>query len=339
MNSNYWFLKGAEKLGLVSAYSICRRHLTGSQIAILMYHRVSPNNNDMFLQSLTPESFEKQIQHFQSEFTIIDLEELVKSRISSCSLPKKVAVITFDDGYKDNYTYAYPILQKYDAPATIFIATGYINTGKLFWWDIIGYLCKHTHVGELKLNGVCNCSMKTESDRMNAKFQITQKLRRLSESQKWPIIKGLLEASEVILPHNLGKDLILSWSEIERMAEGGITFGAHTVNHSILTKEPLEVAKKEIVQSKKEIEDMLGREVSTFSYPDGCFNNEIIDIVRKSGFTCAAAVSPLRLVGKKDNPYCLHRIIPVENSVMFKAMLAGLIGDMEVLLEPKKAYF
>jgi peptidoglycan/xylan/chitin deacetylase (PgdA/CDA1 family) len=340
MNSMNLLINGAEMCGLVDAYSAIRRKLTGSQIAILMYHRVSPPAKDLYLQSLAPEIFDKQIEYLKKEFKILSLEEFARTCRSSDPLPEKTAVITFDDGYKDNYTYAYPILQKYDVPATIFLTTGYIETGKLLWWDLVGYICRHSQVNTLRLDddGLTEFKIKTDSDRTKTKFRITEKLRRKSESQKWSIIQQLVNQSELPSLITPGKNLILSWSEIQEMAKGKITFGAHTVNHPILTSESLELAKREITQSKRAIEERLKTEITTFSYPDGCYNNEIIDIVRKSGFICATAVSPFRLVTKKDDLYCLNRILPAQDFAEFKAMTAGLVGDISMRLGTKRNY-
>jgi len=86
------------------------------------------------------------------------------------------------------------------------------------------------------------------------------------------------------------------------MNNDGITFGAHTVNHTILTNIPLEQAKQEIAQSKMDIENILGKEVNTFSYPNGDSNPELIKLVEEIGFSCAVCIHPLKLLNLNDNP-------------------------------------
>jgi len=327
--------KMADRCGIVNVYSALRRWLTKSQIAILMYHRVCRSVSDFFLQSLTPEDFEKQISYISKNFRALSLSDLVKSLCSLAPPPRKAIVITFDDGYKDNYTYAYPILSKYCVPATIFLTTGYIGTGKLFWWDIIGYVAQHTSAKQFTLDGIGKCSFKTESERADTRFRITEKLRVSPEHEKSVAIQKLLDVAEIDISPDLGKDLILSWSEIKEMEEGGITFGAHTVNHPVLTGIPLEIAREEIIQSKVDIERNLHKEVTSFSYPNGLFNEEIVDIVRNAGFTCATAVSPCRLVSSKDDIYRLNRIICNVDFNRFKAMISGLLGDLETCMRSK----
>jgi peptidoglycan/xylan/chitin deacetylase (PgdA/CDA1 family) len=134
---------------------------------------------------------------------------------------------------------------------------------------------------------------------------------KITEKEKNQLIKELISKSGVNIP-DLGKELILSWEEVKEMSNSGITFGAHTVTHAILTKVPLAQARYEILQSKKEIEEKIGRPVSAFSYPYGGFedlNDEIINLLKESGFICAVTCIP-KTVHYKVNPYKLGRILP-----------------------------
>jgi peptidoglycan/xylan/chitin deacetylase (PgdA/CDA1 family) len=322
--------KISEWSGMLNAYSALRRWLTKSQIAILMYHRVCPGVGDPFLQSLTPEDFERQISYVSRNFEILGLDALVERLCSSDRRPRKAVAITFDDGYKDNYIFAYPILSKRGIPATVFLTTGYIGTGRLFWWDIVGYVAQQTSVRQFTLDGVGTYSFRTRFERTSARFQIIEKLLALPEHEKSVLLQKLLDVSEIHIPPDLGKDIILSWSEIKEMAEGSITFGAHTVNHPVLTRIPMEMAEKEIVQSKADIERNLGKKVTAFSYPNGFFSEEVIDITKKTGFACAVAVSPCRLLSPKDSVFRLNRMICNANFYRFKAMLSGFLGDLEM---------
>lgn len=111
------------------------------------------------------------------------------------------------------------------------------------------------------------------------------------------------------------------------MSKGGIVFGAHSVNHPILTNVSLELARDEIVESKRSLEKKLGKSVTSFSYPDGHFNVDIAKLVAGNGFTCAVSVGPGKLVNVTDNVYGLGRICPGEDYSKFKALISGLAGD------------
>lgn len=289
-----------------------------------MYHRVSPCRDDFFPSSISPEIFEQQIRYLRSNFQIVSLEDLARSISSSTSLPKKAVAITFDDGYKDNFVYAYPILEKYCIPAIIFLITGHINSETLFWWDLISYITKYARGDELSSKNIGTYSLISKSCRLHAEKCIIKILKRLSLQKRWSIIQELLLDSGVSVVDNIGKDTVLSWSDVKEMSKGEITFGAHTVNHPILTQESMEVVRKEILQSKADIERRLSKTVNFFSYPNGYFNDEIMNAVKEAGFSCATATKPFRLIDGKDNVYCLNRIPVFSDFHLFKAMLSGI---------------
>lgn len=322
----------ANHLGILDTYAFFRRKLTKSQVAILMYHRVSAANDGWSLEPLSPQTFERQIEYFCRKYEILDLGELVQFIQQGKSLPQKAVVITFDDGYKDNYLYAYPILKKYHIPATIFLTTGHINTGKLFWWDKVSYVIQQTNVGQLNVDELGNYPLQSELDKSHASFIITEKLKKLPEERKDCLIGKLLSISQVDIPPDLGKELILSWDEVREMNSNGISFGAHSVNHPILTNLPLEQAKWEIIQSKKDIEERICKEVITFSYPNGNFSPEIAKFIQESGFSCAVSILPGKPISSKDNPYELSRIGAIEDFNKFKVVFCGLCGDLQGML-------
>ena len=316
----------ANHFGILDAYAFLRRKLTKSQVAILLYHRICPNK-DEYKVPLSPESFERHMEHFSRNYEILCLDKLVECIQSGKPLPKKAVVVTFDDGYKDNYLYAHPILQKYHIPATIFVVTGYIGTGKLFWWDKVAYIIEHTSIRQLNLGDFGIYSLQSELDKSRAKSMITERLKKLSEERKNLLVEKLPDICRVEIPRDLGKELILSWKEVKEMHIEGVAFGAHSVNHPILAHLPFEHAKSEITQAKKDIEEKLGTKVTSFSYPHGKFNAQIVGLVRKSGFTCALT-SVYKLIGSKDCVYQLYRIEAIEDFNKFKAFLCGLWGDL-----------
>jgi len=329
MNITGLVVSSAVRLGILDAYAFLRRRLAKCEIAILLYHRVSPEKDGWSHESLSPESFEIQMEYLSRNYKILSLDGLVDFVKSRKPPQEKAVVITFDDGYEDNYLYAYPILRKYHIPATIFLVTGHIDTGDLFWWDKVGYIIQHATINELNLGVLGDYSLKSEGDRHRATFIITERLKNLWEDRKSVLIKKMLDACHVEIPPDLGKKLILSWKEVKEMANGGVTFGAHSVNHYVLVNVPLEQAKNEVSQSKRDIEERLGKEVSAFSYPNGDYNADIVELVKASGYVCAVSMWPGGLISLKDCVYQLNRIRARENFYKFKATLCGLWGDLQ----------
>lgn len=319
----------ANHSGLLDAYALLRRKLTKSQVAILMYHRVSPKKDNWSLESLCARTFEKQMEYFCRSYEILSLNELAQYIQQRKSLPEQSVVITFDDGYKDNYLYAYPILRKYRIPATIFLTTGHIGTGNLFWWDKVSYAIRHTSVEQLSLDELGSHSLRSELDKSRANLIVTESLKKLPEERKNLLIDKLVQLSGAEIPVDLGRELISSWDEVKEMTKGDISFGAHSVSHPVLTNLPPEQAKWEIIQSKKDIEEKLGQRVTAFSYPNGDFNAELVKFVRESAFTCAVSISHNKLINPKERLYELSRIGATEDFNKLKVMLCGLWGDLQ----------
>ena len=316
---------------ILDAYAFLRRKLTKSQVFILMYHRISPMRDSSSLEPLSPQSFEHHIRYFCENYEILPLDRLVKYIEKGKTLPEKAVVITFDDGYKDNYLYAYPILKKYHVPATIFLTTGHIGTSNLFWFDKVSYIIQNTNIDQLNLDELGSYSLQSELDRFQVCSIISERLKKMSEERRKLLVEKLLTISGVKIPQDLAKGLILSWDEIREMSNDGISFGAHTVSHPILTNLPLAQANLEIIQSKMAIEEEIGKQVDAFSYPNGGFddfNAEIVELIKKNGFTCAVAVSPNKLIGSKDSVYELSRIPMGEDFNKCKIIFCGLWGDL-----------
>ena len=298
-------------LGGFDLYASLRERWINSLAVILGYHWVGDIVHPWSLPSVSTQAFEEQIRYISQEYEILPLEELIGSLQKGRPLPRKAA-ITFDDGYKCIYEHAYPILKKNDLPATVFLTTGHIGSGRLFWWDTVRYAVYNTHKASIELRGVGRFSLRSAGQRMKAAAGIATRLTRFMDREKNELIEELLQQADENIPEKLGKELILSWNEIREMAEGGITFGAHGVTHAILTRLPLSRAREEIMESKREIEERLDQPVIAFSYPHGGpddFNSAVVDLLKRSGFICAVTAIP-RMIRPQADPYRLGRILP-----------------------------
>ena len=321
-------------IGILDLYAFCRRRLTKSQVVIMMYHRVCPKKDNWSLGSINPEVFEEQIQYFCRNYEILSLDELTGYIQQGRRFPEKAAAFTFDDGYLDNYQYAYPILNKYHVPAVIFLTSGHISSDKLFWFDKVSYIIHHTNKNHLNLDELGEFSLQPGTENIIS-AKITEGFKQIDENRKNFLIDKLKVIADVDIPSGLGKELILSWDNVREMNSNGIVFGAHTVNHPILANMPLQQAQWEITQSKKDIEKEIGKEVNIFSYPNGRFRDytpKIVDFVAESKFACAVSVSPEKLLNSDANIYTLGRIGALQDFKIFKVELCGLWGDMKPLI-------
>lgn len=323
---------------LPEAYMFLRKKMFGSHIVIFVYHRVSPRRDNSSVANICPKEFEKQIRYLKENFKIYSLEKLINF-LSNNSTDKEtkenIAVITFDDGYKDNYVYAHPILKKYQVPATIFLVTEYIGKNQLFWWDKIEYIIYHTKKREINISNFGKYFLTDDKKKLYCVLFLLKKFKKMSENLKNKYIDELQNICHVTIPSGLGKKVILSWDEIGEMKNNKISFGAHTLTHVNLININLEEAKKEISKSKAMIEDRLKGDVISFAYPYGSkyYNNDIIKLIKSNGFICAVTTSE-KLISKFKfyNNYSLPRISAGSDFDSFTIKASGIFSDFNNIL-------
>lgn len=258
-------------------------------VRILIYHRVN-DEKDPFFPATPVKVFEKQMEYLSSRFKVLPLEEAAE-RIKRRDVPENAVVITFDDGYRDNYTNAFPIVKKYVIPMTIFLATDAIGSGRVLWHDRVFSAFRETR--ESFLNAFCENSqvlpLRTLEEKLSSQGTVLTFLRSLEEGERLLWIDRLVEKLKVVERHD-ATELMLTWDQVKTMSGGGVHFGSHTVTHPILSRLPGERVKKEIWDSKAVIEGHLGTSVKTFAYPNGRrgdFNEITKKCLSEAGYTCA----------------------------------------------------
>ena len=260
-----------------------RRH---SSFQILYYHRVNDEGHPFF--GGTPmKTFSLQMEQIHRYFNVLPLEELVE-RMDRRDVPDRAVAITFDDGYKDNFTNAFPVLEQLGLPATIFLTTGAIGSGEWLWHDQVFGAFHGTNVNEVIIEGRLYL-LRTLGEKKTALNALLQLLRQLYPAERDKLIQN------VIAQLDLGDQLYfesdkLSWDEVKLMSKNKITFGAHTVTHPILSCMSLEAASQEIMDSKRAIEQQIDSPVRLFAYPNGSrkdFNQSIKDFLQAQEFLCA----------------------------------------------------
>jgi peptidoglycan/xylan/chitin deacetylase (PgdA/CDA1 family) len=299
---------------------------------ILAYHRVLDDDHATFpfdeaVISATTHTFRQQMEFVSRNFNVISFKQLARLERERRAWPERALMITFDDGYRDNYTNAFPILREMGFSATIFLAVAHINAAKLFWWDFIAYCFKQTPLSSVTLSlfDAQPLSLADTGARREATDRVLDWIKEVSESTKSEFVSTLADNLEVRLPKNLAAGMHLSWDEVREMTAGGIEFGSHTMTHPILSNVNAEQLALEVSESKRIMEQELGSEVLTFSYPVGgrtSFNEMVKAEVQKCGFRYA--VSYREGVAKKGcDPFALPRIhIETSHSLnLFRANL------------------
>jgi peptidoglycan/xylan/chitin deacetylase (PgdA/CDA1 family) len=322
----------ADHMQFLDLYASIRRQVTNSQVAVLLYHTIHSIREMWFtdVNALNPQQFETQIAYLCRNFEILSLDVIAQYIHQQRTLPQKAVAITFDDGYSDNYHNAFPILKKYSIPATIFLLVGHIEKDNLFWWDKISYAIHYAQVTQLSIKGLGSYSLRSNAEKAKATISIVGHLRQISEAEKNRIVDSIMALCQTEIPDGLAKRLILSWDQVKEMSDAGISFGAHTMNHPILTRLSVEQAREQICDSKRIIEEKLGRNITSFSYPNGKtgdYNETVVKMVERAGFECAVTVIP-RLVSPTVSPYQIGRMGDLNDLSRLKVMLSGLWGDL-----------
>jgi peptidoglycan/xylan/chitin deacetylase (PgdA/CDA1 family) len=304
-----------------------------------MYHRISICDDQWSIDIVNPSSFESQLQYLRNNYAIVPLSNLLQYlQVRHRSSIKRIAALTFDDGYKDIVTYALPLLNKYHVPATIFLATGYIGSDTPFWWDNVGYAIEYTQRRVLKLGQFGDYQFDTLTQRRATASTIIERLKKLPNESRIRVINELLSEAGVSMPEKLVKELILSWEGVHQLSAAGIDIEAHSVTHPILTNMSLERARREVIESRSDIEKQLNHPVTLFAYPNGDCSPEIVKILKEEGFVGAVTTNPVWITSR-SSPYLLGRIMLFdEDFAILKLRLSGVLGDYkEIPIQLKRA--
>jgi len=239
------------------------------------------------------------------------LADLVSKIRERKPIPANAVALTFDDGYRDNYEVAFPILQKYGVPATIFLTTSFIDQKDVPWNDKVTFALKHTHLKTLtfKYRDEEFCyPLGDIADRLNARDKILWLLRHVAHEDKLRLVYEITRSLSVTDFDYLWKSM-LTWDQVREMHQRGIGLGAHTITHPILTRLPLDKAQHEIEGSKRAIEAAIGAPIQLFAYPAGTradVSHAIKEVVRRSGFQ-GAVTTIFGFNSPETDPYALRR--------------------------------
>lgn len=313
------------------------KHRFEPRSLILLYHRVTDLPSDPQLLAITPQHFAEHLEVLRKHSHPMGLQQLAQS-LQNGKPPDRAVIITFDDGYTDDLYHAKPMLERYDIPATVFVATGQIGQKGEFWWDELDRLLLRPGTSppllRLSVNGSTyqwelgeaahysddayrhhRCWNVLEKDEPSPRQwlyrSLCQLLRPLSEGERRKVLGELL-AWAGAEPVGRSTHRALSPDEVFHLAEGELVeVGAHTVTHPVLSALPAAAQQAEIQRSKARLEEILGRPVTTFSYPYGSrsdYTPETVALVREAGFACACS-SLADVVWRRTDRFQLPRVL------------------------------
>jgi peptidoglycan/xylan/chitin deacetylase (PgdA/CDA1 family) len=275
--------------------------IVGGAGAILMLHHVRPARPDRFqpnrLLEVTPKFFERVIRRLRkSKVDLISLDEMHR-RLVSGEFPRRFVCITFDDGYRDNHEFAYPILKKYEVPFAIYVATSFADrVGELWWLALEAVVAQNELIG-IRIDG---------SDRWFEARGVPEKravydhiytwLRQLPTEQELRRVMRELTTRHRVDMQSFAREHCMDWPELAELAADPLcTIGAHTVNHPILAKVDEKTVRSELENSRAVIEAALGMRPRHLAYPVGdktAAGPREFKIAAEMGFSTAVTTRP-----------------------------------------------
>ncbi|MEJ5349180.1 MAG: polysaccharide deacetylase family protein [Desulfosoma sp.] len=262
---------------------------------ILAYHMITPSLNGFYPQTQT-DVFRREMEHLAANYRVLPLEELGRRLREGRSVRGCIA-ITFDDGFRDNYTNAYPVLKALGLPATIFLITECVDTGRLPWFIGLRRLFMETTHESLDLEmegGRVSLNLKDSFHRKQASDRVMAWVQQMPDEKRKNILEELHERLGGALMDPL-ENIMLTWDQVREMSNNGIRFGAHTVSHPVLRATGAAKLLEEISRSRDRIWQETGLPVSTFAYPFGRrshYPRETPALLEKLGFVCAVTTEP-----------------------------------------------
>lgn len=284
-----------------------------AKLTVLIFHRVLSECDPIFSDEMHAHRFDELCGWLASWFNVLPLDQAV-ARMRVGSLPARAACITFDDGYADNYRVAMPILQRHGLTATFFIATGFLNGGRM-WNDSIVESVRRCEDSVLDLSclGFGRHELKNAYSRRTTIEYLIDQIKYRTIDERDSITEQLAGLAGVELP----EDLMMTSNEVKLLHHAGMCIGAHTVSHPILAQLSDEQVRQQIQESRDFLEKLLGHRVGLFAYPNGKpgedYTLKTANVVRNLGFD-AAVNTQWGTSGMGCDPFQIRRFTPWDQS-------------------------
>src|SRR5262245_18515342 len=299
------------------AFTASRHLLRKTSAVILRYHSVCEHTGTPLSYidpglSVPLEGFDRQMRFLREHYVPVSLEDVVEAVSGGRSLPNLAVAVTFDDGYRDNHQYAFPVLRKYGIAGAFYITAGCVNMGEPLWTSRLRYYCTATRQPALELSQPKPKRLDlTSPAARNASFAYTiATIKSVGKVRGGELFRDV-EAKLAVTDLAPLKNSMMTWGEIEEMGKGGQTIGAHTLTHPNLPGLPPAEADAEIAGSKSLIEEKIKTPVLHFAYPNGRgvshFNEPVREMVKKAGFL-SSVTSIDGPVYRNDDPFTLQRL-------------------------------
>ena len=323
--------------GFVHLVGMCRRWFGRKRLIVLLYHRLAPAGGDTAIGALEfddPVPVERFDRHLKILRWFGDPESLDRAfdRLHDPHDRARTLIsVTFDYGYRDNYTLGRPVWQRRCVPVTLFPTIAAVDRGEWLWWDELQELVSGTELDEQRVRplvesldeiapgSVWNCESSRQADRATFARFLFERMVDLPLELREAVLDELAKCFNKSRPsrpaavptdrdetHSAGR-LYINWKELNEMVAEGVQIGGHTIRHPRLPREPIAVAESEIASCRMLLEETVGKPVSSFAFPGGFYDTRELNLLRQAGYRTAVTVEKGVNYPETD-PFRLRRI-------------------------------
>jgi len=303
------------------------RRLTRSGGRVLMYHRFG---TDAAGRRMTATSFEQQLRYLVRHFRVSPLRDVVQALHGGRALDARTVVVTIDDGYEDFREHAYPLLRRFEVPATLFVVTRFVDGDYWLWFDAVHYVLLQTARSRCALpidGGILQLDLSSMPARQRAWSAIGERCLAMDGAGRETVIQTLQRELQIAIPERpVPAYRGMTWDEIRGLDRELIDIGSHTCTHPVLSRCSAADIAREVGDSRRIIERRLGRPVEAFCYPNGepaDYDERAVLAVKQAGYRCATVAHGGPIVSTAD-PYRLERIGAAREMVKFRSAVNGV---------------
>lgn len=283
-----------------SSLSLHRLVLAGSSIRIVVYHRILPDFDplqfpfDRELVDATTGELDRELAYLKHNYNIVSFGDVIAHLDTGVKLPERPLLITFDDGYQDNYLHAFPLLRAHRVPAMLFLSTAYIDGETTFWYDWLAFVLRHLDRDSISF-GTEKLTFRL-SDRPVKRTRVFRAIMKylasVDNAERLEILDEINRKYGYVYERQDEKvkamSKPLSWQQVIEMSRSGVDIGSHTMTHPFLSRLGRQELRDELAGSKRAIEEKTGRQVSVVAYPNGQeqdFTQEVKQMAREAGYS------------------------------------------------------
>ncbi|MCI0392818.1 MAG: polysaccharide deacetylase family protein [Acidobacteria bacterium] len=277
-------LKLIQVSGAFTVFRLLNRH----RALILTYHRFYTNDHGVITSA---SAFSEQLAYLKAHYRVVPLSQIVEQMSLPGEPQNRLAAITIDDGYRDAYEIAFPLLRRYSLPATLFVVTEFVERRVWLWPDKMRYLTSLARPQELvaAIEGrELRISLSDDRSREEAAEKVNSELKRLSDEAKDEAIDSIAASLDITIPQAPPEEYAsIGWDQAREMDAKGVEIGSHTMTHPILTNIGDTRLRCELSESRNQIEAVLRRPVEHFCYPNGDYDERVRKEAVRAGYRCA----------------------------------------------------